>query len=69
MNAITQNETSRLAAPEVTFQLNGTEITARSDETLIQIAQREGVAIPHLCYKEGSGAGWQLPFLRRRDQG
>ncbi|NDP47385.1 MAG: formate dehydrogenase subunit alpha [Sulfuriferula multivorans] len=53
MNAITQNEMAQLEAPIVTFQLNGAEVTGRANETLIQIAKREGIDIPHLCYKEG----------------
>src|SRR5437867_3712011 len=56
MNAITRNEATALDAPLITFQLNGREVTGRATETLIQIAQREGIAIPHLCYKEGMEA-------------
>jgi len=37
----------------VTFTLNGEHITAASGETILQAAARHGVAIPHLCYKEG----------------
>ena len=37
----------------IEFTLNGQAVTARSDETLIQTAQRHGVEIPHLCYLEG----------------
>ena len=37
----------------VTFTLNGERITAASGETILQAAARHGVAIPHLCYKEG----------------
>src|SRR5438094_10193437 len=55
-NAITRNEATALDAPLITFQLNGREVTGRATETLIQIAQREGIAIPHLCYKEGMEA-------------
>ena len=36
----------------VEFTLNGQEITARTDETLIQVAKRHGMEIPHLCYTE-----------------
>src|SRR5947209_17023960 len=56
MNAITRTEATALDAPLITFQLNGREVTGRATETLIQIAQREGIAIPHLCYKEGMEA-------------
>ncbi|WP_395399272.1 formate dehydrogenase subunit alpha [Pseudoduganella sp. UC29_106] len=37
----------------IAFELNGREVAAGEGETLIQAAQREGIAIPHLCYKEG----------------
>jgi len=37
----------------VRFYLDGTEITARSDETILEAAERHGVRIPHLCYLEG----------------
>jgi formate dehydrogenase major subunit len=53
MNAITKDEAASLDAPFVTFQLNGRDVAGRASETLIQIAKREGVEIPHLCYKEG----------------
>ena len=53
MNAITRTELAQLEAPVVTFKLNGREVNGKTTETLIQIAEREGVAIPHLCYKEG----------------
>ena len=50
MTAITQNE---LNALPVEFKLNGRDIVARGDETILQAAQRHGVDIPRLCYKEG----------------
>jgi formate dehydrogenase major subunit len=53
MNAITRNDTLALAGTLVNFELNGRPIAARTHETLIEIAQREGIEIPHLCYKEG----------------
>ncbi len=53
MNAITRNEPGRLDAPVVDFTLNGRPVSGRTNETLIEIAKREGIAIPHLCYKEG----------------
>jgi formate dehydrogenase major subunit len=53
MNAITRKEAAALNAPAVTFQLNGREVTGRANETIIEIARREGVEIPHLCYKPG----------------
>ena len=59
MNAVTrreQAELDRLQAPLVTFSLNGREITAPASETLLQIADREGVEIPRLCYVDGMEA-------------
>ncbi len=37
----------------VRFELNGNEIEARADETILQAAARHGIEIPHLCYMEG----------------
>jgi formate dehydrogenase major subunit len=53
MNAITRQELAELDAPLVSFSLNGREVTGRATETLLQVAKREGVEIPHLCFKEG----------------
>ena len=53
MNAITRNELAQIDAPVVEFTLNGRAVSARSNETLIQVAQREGIEVPRLCYKEG----------------
>jgi formate dehydrogenase major subunit len=56
MNAITRSEFSQIDVPTVTFELNGRSVTARASETLIEIADREGVEIPRLCYKAGLDA-------------
>ena len=56
MNAITRIEAAYLDAPLVDFQLNGRDVSGRANETLIEIAKREGVEIPRLCYKEGLDA-------------
>src|SRR6267142_1061677 len=53
MNAITRNEAVHLDAPLVEFELDGRTVSGRINETIIEIAKREGVEIPHLCYKEG----------------
>ena len=37
----------------VRFTLDGREVEAQEGESLLQAAQRHGVDIPHLCYKEG----------------
>ncbi|MFT4564939.1 MAG: formate dehydrogenase major subunit, partial [Gammaproteobacteria bacterium] len=41
-----QNETTA-------FELNGLNLEAQGDETILQAAQRAGIEIPHLCFKEG----------------
>ena len=56
MNAITRQEMALLDAPTVSFSLNGREVSGRTTETLLQIADREGVEIPRLCYMEGMEA-------------
>ena len=56
MNAITRTELAELEAPLVNFSLNGREVTGRTNETLLQVADREGVAIPRLCYMDGMEA-------------
>ncbi len=56
MNAITRTERALFDAPNVTFTLDGREITASSTDTLIEIADREGVEIPRLCYAPGMDA-------------
>ena len=53
MNAITKRETALLQAAVVSLQLNGRDIQARQGELLIDVAKREGVDIPHLCYQPG----------------
>jgi formate dehydrogenase major subunit len=40
---------------ELTFKLNEATLQAREGESILQAAQRHGVAIPHLCFKEGLG--------------
>jgi formate dehydrogenase major subunit len=58
MNAVIalQPEVEPTPASTVNFTLNGRKITARKTEMLIEVADREGVAIPRLCYKEGMEA-------------
>ena len=56
MNAITKHEVIHLEGPLVEFQLNGRDVQGRSCETLIEIARREGIEIPHLCYRQGMEA-------------
>ena len=42
-----------VAAPLVSFKLNGQEVQARADESLLEAAQRCGLEVPHLCFKSG----------------
>jgi len=37
----------------IAFTLNGTPVSARTDETILQAADRHGIEIPRLCYKDG----------------
>ncbi len=53
MNAITRMEKAALDAPTVQFELNGQAVVGRVDEPLIEIARRQGIEIPQLCYKPG----------------
>src|SRR5687768_6554468 len=39
----------------VAFTLDGREVVARAGETIWQVAKREGVEIPHLCYSPEPG--------------
>ena len=50
MTAMTKEEQ---AAMPVEFKLNGRDVVGYAHETIIQTAQRYGLEIPHLCYKEG----------------
>ena len=37
----------------VTFKINDRDVSARSDETILQVARENGIRIPSLCYVEG----------------
>ncbi len=39
--------------PMINFTLDGEEVSAFADETILQTAKRYNKEIPHLCYKEG----------------
>lgn len=56
MNAITKNEVLQVDVPLVTFTLNGREVSGRADETILDVAKREGFPVPHLCYMDGMEA-------------
>ncbi len=56
MNAVTRAERARRlqgSEPTLAFTLDGRSVQARAGETIIEVAQREGVAIPHLCWTPG----------------
>ncbi|MEO1920094.1 MAG: formate dehydrogenase subunit alpha [Paracoccaceae bacterium] len=40
---------------QITFTLDGAEVTAAADETIWQVAKRLGTDIPHLCHSDASG--------------
>lgn len=44
------------ARETVTFNLNGRDVTGLKGEPIIEVAKREGIEIPHLCYKPGLDA-------------
>ncbi len=50
---MTATSTDEQAAMPVEFKLNGKDVAANAGETIIQVAKRLGIEIPHLCYKEG----------------
>jgi formate dehydrogenase major subunit len=56
MNTIVRKLAEQAEAPSVSFTLNGRDVQGRATESILQIARREGVEIPHLCYKDGLDA-------------
>jgi len=52
MNAVTRAERALVDAPTVNFMLDGQAVSGRADESILQIAQRHGAQIPHLCFSE-----------------
>jgi formate dehydrogenase major subunit len=45
---------TRPAEPElVSFTLNGEQVVARADQTILQAADHRGIEIPRLCYMDG----------------
>jgi formate dehydrogenase major subunit len=39
----------------VSFTLNGQTVCAGEDETLLDVAKRQGIEVPHLCYSDRQG--------------
>ncbi len=56
MNAITRLSRNALQGTVVSFEINGRQVQAFPNEALIEVAAREGIEIPRLCYKEGMEA-------------
>ena len=52
------NAPNKLEVPQevIEFKLNGQTVEAFDGESILTAAKRAGVAIPHLCYKEGMRA-------------
>jgi formate dehydrogenase major subunit len=44
------------ARETITFTLDGRDVSALQGEPIIEVAKREGIEIPHLCYKPGLDA-------------
>jgi len=44
---------AQLQAARVEFTLDGRNVSAFDGETILSVAKREGIAVPHLCFKEG----------------
>ncbi len=44
---------AQAASTGITFTLDGTSVQAQEGETILSVAKRQGVAIPHLCFKPG----------------
>ena len=40
------------------FEIDGRAVEAQPFETLIEAAARVGIALPHLCHKEGLECAW-----------
>jgi formate dehydrogenase major subunit len=56
MNAIPRPDGAQTAPETVRFKLDGRDVAALPTETLLEVAEREGVQIPRLCYRPGMEA-------------
>ncbi|HEY6451230.1 MAG TPA: molybdopterin-dependent oxidoreductase, partial [Steroidobacteraceae bacterium] len=56
MNAIPRADPAQFEPATVKFLLDGREVTAAETDTLLEIADREGLQIPRLCYQPGMDA-------------
>src|ERR1700759_4499944 len=50
---MTRENPGKAAATPVEFKLNGQPVGGRSDELIIETARKQGIDVPHLCYREG----------------
>src|SRR5262245_21214647 len=48
-------ENAKMHADPLNFDLDGHPVEARPGETIWQVAQRQGVTLPHLCYRPEPG--------------
>jgi formate dehydrogenase major subunit len=53
MNAVQRARRVQADAQRVSFTLDGRAVSARADESIIEVARRVGVAVPHLCWTPG----------------
>jgi formate dehydrogenase major subunit len=53
VNGTHRNGSGAAPAKQVSFTLNGKNVVGRSDESLLQTADRYGIEVPRLCYKDG----------------
>ena len=44
------------ASERIRFSLNGREVAALPGEPILEVARREGIEIPHLCFQPGLAA-------------
>src|SRR5579863_9064587 len=56
MTAIPRPDGAQTAPETVRFKLDGRDVAALPTETLLEVAEREGVQIPRLCYRPGMEA-------------
>ena len=52
-----------------TLIIDGQEVSARSGQTILEVARENDIKIPTLCHIEGSRRGGRLPPLSGGDQG
>ncbi len=56
MSAVTRAQRASIEADTITLTLDGREVNARQGESILEIADREGVPIPRLCHSAGLDA-------------